>query len=225
MKLLDERLPRLPLRRNAIDRFHAIETRARCKPDTGQLLKNHRVLLAECEARRMRETQEELSLHIRRKTAFSSDRILEGNDRPSQVLLGKIERIIGVTIVERRIGAIDAQSNVQQAIPDGLASVADGNPFVQHRLAVGPAINDSRRDGRIGRGQIEHRLSAVLDGSSRPLFHREFRREERPAWKPDIEFDLRTAAQTQRSAAQLILPRNRTQFSRGGQNKLERRRA
>lgn len=141
------------------------------------------------------------------------------------MLLREIKRIVRVVVVDRRIGAIDAQPNVQQAIPDGLATVADGNPFMQHRLAIAPAINDSRRNGGVGGDQIEHRLPAILDGSSRSLFHGEFRRDEHLPRKPNIEFVLRTAAQTQRSAGQSVLPRNRTQFARGGQNKLERGRA
>ena len=86
----------------------------------------------------MHETQEKLSIHIGRKTAFLPDRILEGNDGASLVILCEIERIIGVVFVERRIGAIDAQPNVQQAVPDRLACVADRNPFVQHRLVIVP---------------------------------------------------------------------------------------
>ena len=116
--------------------------RPRGKPEAGQLLKRNRFLLAERKAGRMRETQEELPFHIRRKTAFPADGILERDYRPSQMLLREIKRIIGVVVVDRRIRAIDAQPNVQQAIPDGLAAVGDRNPFVQHRLAIVPAISD-----------------------------------------------------------------------------------
>ena len=81
------------------------------------------------------------------------------------------------------------------------------------------------RDGRIDGDQIERRLAAIFDAANRSVFHHEFRRDKRVVWEPDVEFDLRPVSKTQRSAGQAVLPRNRTELVRRGQNELERRRA
>ena len=171
----------------------------------------------------MREAQEILPFDIGRKTAFAADGILERDDRPALMLLREIERKVGIVIVHRRIRAIDAQPHVEQAIPGGFAAVGDRNPFVQHRFAIVPAIGDRRRDGRIGRDQIEHGLAAIVGGLGRSAFHGELGRDERLAGESDVELDFRAVAQVQRAARQAVLPRNRAELIRRGKNELELR--